>query len=239
MTRKSLSQFKIMLFAVALALVSISVVAQPHPPQQKGKPNPQERAEQLTQVMTQKLQLNDKQTAAVKDINLRYAAQLAEFRQNNQQHHPAAGKPNPKVKELRQQRSAELKNVLTPEQFAQYQEMEEHFLDQRQQHGAEHGGKAFSAEERANRMTQKLQKELNLTPQQAEKMQQIALKHAQQTEQMRKEQQQNSETMQAKRAQMHQQHLQEVNSILTEEQKKKFETLKQEWRKGEHPHSKE
>jgi Spy/CpxP family protein refolding chaperone len=111
-----------MLFVFAVALPG-SLYAQNSVPPQMKAPSPEEMSKKVTEKMKEKLKLTDEQTQKVSDINLKYAQQMDEIRKQNTQ--PADRQANhEKMKELREKKLAEMKTVLTPEQFEQYQKMQ-------------------------------------------------------------------------------------------------------------------
>jgi Spy/CpxP family protein refolding chaperone len=108
-----------MLFVFAVALPG-SLYAQNSVPPQMKSPSPEERSKKETDMMKEKLKLTDEQTQKVGDINLKYAQQMDEIRKQNSQ--PAERQANhEKMKKMHEKKLAEMKTVLTPEQFEQYQ----------------------------------------------------------------------------------------------------------------------
>lgn len=78
---------------------------------------PEERAEKQTGWMKDHLALSEDQIPKVYDINVKYARQMQQVR--------VSGKPRVQklkmAKSLSQERDKELKNVLTSDQYAQYE----------------------------------------------------------------------------------------------------------------------
>jgi len=91
--------------------------------QVKGKEtrSPEEMAQRQTEKMKLELQLTDAQVAQVQQINLKYAMASEQMRK-------AGGTPEA-MKEQRKteshQKDAELKSVLTPEQYAKLEQIRE------------------------------------------------------------------------------------------------------------------
>ena len=97
--------------------------------------DPVKRAEQQTTLMTEKLSLSEAQTLKVKEINLKYGQKTKEARDANADGDWSAMRET--MTKLRQEQNAELKTVLTAEQFdtwAKYQE------EQRSQRESRNGG---------------------------------------------------------------------------------------------------
>ena len=84
------------------------------------RPSPEEMAARQTKQMTEKLQLDEAQTAKVKEINLTYAKKMQEVRDNNRGNREAMREA---VTALQKEKSAELKTVLSEEQLKSYEEM--------------------------------------------------------------------------------------------------------------------
>ncbi len=96
---------------------------------------PEDMAKTETDKMKEKLNLTDEQTIKVGDINLKYARQMNDIRQQNSQASTSERQANrEKIKGLREKKSGELKTVLTPEQFEQYQKMEEEMRKEHKKH---------------------------------------------------------------------------------------------------------
>ena len=88
---------------------------------------PSERADQLTAAMTKNLDLTEEQRATVAEINLKYAEEVADFREETREQREAA---RTTMKEIRQNQEAALKEVLTEEQIQEYEARR----DERQDH---------------------------------------------------------------------------------------------------------
>jgi hypothetical protein len=106
---------------VLLAVLLSCTLVQAQAPEEFKNTTPEQRAKLQTDLMKTKLQLNEEQTTKVGAINLKYAKQmepvikgsggkLAKFRE---------------AKKVNEQKEAELKQVLTTEQFNTYEKAKE------------------------------------------------------------------------------------------------------------------
>lgn len=85
--------------------------------QQPMSHDPAERANKLTEWMTTNLSLTADQVPRVQDINLRYAQKMTDLKQSTQ---PKPEKMN-QLKSLSEQKDAEMKTVLNPDQYKSYE----------------------------------------------------------------------------------------------------------------------
>lgn len=97
---------KRLLVVLFASLMAFAVTAQPSP-KGKGQKTPEERAKKQTELMKQELKLTDAQAAQVDKINIKYAIEKDKLEQEMKA----------KKKAMYDQKNAELKAVLTPEQF--------------------------------------------------------------------------------------------------------------------------
>lgn len=91
-------------------LIATSVSAQ------EKRKTPEERAKAQSEAMKKNLGLNEEQTIALEEINLRFAKEVEAKREMN-------GNSNEKVEipqEIRDARNAEIKTVLTPDQYEKF-----------------------------------------------------------------------------------------------------------------------
>jgi len=105
-----------------LALAPMFLLAQTTQPTQKARPNlsAEERAQKRTEKMTADLGLNAEQQAQVAAINRKYADIVDEMRtQEKADKDVRRAEAQKRIAE----RDAELKAVLTPEQYTKHQEM--------------------------------------------------------------------------------------------------------------------
>lgn len=83
--------------------------------------DPKQAAEKQTTRMVEKLSLNEIQTAQVKEINLTYAQKLQAAHENNKGNREAMKEISTAINT---EKAAELKRVLTAEQFTAFEEMQ-------------------------------------------------------------------------------------------------------------------
>lgn len=103
------------IFAAVMALCMMagtSVFAQQpmKAPMGKERPTAEQMAERKTQRMTQKLNLTQEQSKKLYDLNLQEVKQMQSMREQ--------------MRAARQAQDARMKELLTPEQYAQWQEMQ-------------------------------------------------------------------------------------------------------------------
>jgi periplasmic protein CpxP/Spy len=89
---------------------------------QKAPMTPVEMAKRQTERMTKELKLNEKQKTEVSAINLKYAKLRKEISEANKADKKVL---QTKMKEMNVQKKAELKKVLTADQFAQLEKVEQ------------------------------------------------------------------------------------------------------------------
>jgi len=107
---------KISLVAFFAVLLSTAVFAQ----RGHGDKNPEQRAEKITKHMTESLNLSEAQTAKVKAIHLKYGERMKAMR--SQQTEDDRSKKRAAMEKVRADRDAEIKTVLTEEQYQKFQE---------------------------------------------------------------------------------------------------------------------
>jgi hypothetical protein len=117
---------KMMLTLAFTALIGGGVFAQDN--MEKAE-KPVDRTEQLTRMMTTRLKLTSEQVPKVKDINDRFAKELATVNRERQDtkaqgQTPVKGDALQKAKAINEKKNAELKAVLTPEQMTEWQRMQ-------------------------------------------------------------------------------------------------------------------
>lgn len=103
---------KKLMTSLALTLLIAGAAAAQVP--QKERKTPEERAKHQTEMMTKNLALTAEQVPQVQTINLKYADQLGDLKE---QPKGEKGAKRDAAKELRDKRNAELKGVLTAEQY--------------------------------------------------------------------------------------------------------------------------
>ncbi len=111
---------KKLLFATLFTLGAIYAQAQ-----SRELPPAEQRAKKQTEMMDQELTLADDQEKAVAEINLKYAKRVDEvFASSGSKKEKAK-----KMKEINDAKEADLKPVLTLEQFTLYVELKDEFID--------------------------------------------------------------------------------------------------------------
>lgn len=111
---KALVKKSLVLVLVSLFVFSVSAQR----PDRNPKMTPEDRASKQTEMMTKQLDLTADQQAKIQEINLKYSQQMAaqqgqakEDRQQNMEN----------MKAQMEAKNAEIKQVLTPEQFEKWQ----------------------------------------------------------------------------------------------------------------------
>jgi Spy/CpxP family protein refolding chaperone len=112
---KALVKKSIVFMLVSLFTIGISAQR----PDKKARVTPEERASKQTEIMAKQLELTEEQQAKVKEINLKYSQQTAN---HEQQAKDELKKSREDFKSLFEAKDAELKQVLTPEQYQKWQE---------------------------------------------------------------------------------------------------------------------
>ncbi len=95
---------------------------------------PRERADKLTAKMAENLDLTEEQRATVAEINLKYAQEAADFRDETREQREAA---RATMKEIRQNQEAALKEVLTEAQVQKYEARRDDRQDHRRKRRSE------------------------------------------------------------------------------------------------------
>ncbi len=104
-----------MIIALMFAMNASSIA------QERGKgKSPEQRAEKITNKLTEKLDLSSRQVPQVKAIVLDFATKMQEARQSNQGDKEAMKEIR---KQLRSEKKAEMQAVLTEEQFEKLKEL--------------------------------------------------------------------------------------------------------------------
>jgi hypothetical protein len=112
--------FPAIIFVIVNCISSKEAIAQVPDDAQKKEQNKEkmEQREAAYNAMLDSLQLTDQQREDVDFINMKYRAQMQQIRQNSEGDFEAM---RPAMVELRDNQNAELKEILSEEQFAQYQ----------------------------------------------------------------------------------------------------------------------
>lgn len=109
-------KLKGILLLMGIAIVAISFAQPP-----RGQFNPEERVKRQTEQMVEDLKLDDAQTVKVKALNEKYSEKMSEAFQGAAGDRSAMRETMTKIRE---EKDAELKGILTAEQFKTYQELE-------------------------------------------------------------------------------------------------------------------
>jgi len=131
---KNSLKFLSLIFLFTLPFSQVN--AQRGPGGAKGGKSPEERAQAQTGRMTEHLSLSEKQAEKVGEINLKYAQQLKDARQNFEGDDRSSLRTT--MHDIRTKHEEELSTVLTSEQFEQFKVAQE---EMRQNRGKRKGGK--------------------------------------------------------------------------------------------------
>ncbi|HRF79144.1 MAG TPA: hypothetical protein PL070_03575 [Flavobacteriales bacterium] len=120
---------KLMIIAV---LAGLTVATQA---QDKARKSPEERAKMRTEHMAKELELTPEQKAKVEAINLKYAGKATELRKEREAERTEARKEG---KAMHDAHDAEMKTVLTPDQYTRWQAKKEAKKEAMKQRHMEH-----------------------------------------------------------------------------------------------------
>ena len=112
---------KLGLSAFLFLFILINTQAQPPAGGDRPMMDPVKRAEQQTTLMTEKLSLSEAQAAKIKDINLKYAEKSKAMREANTNGDRTAMRDQ--MTALRTEQDAELKSMLTSDQWAAWEKV--------------------------------------------------------------------------------------------------------------------
>ena len=192
---------------------------------------PEKMAEKQTARMTEELSLDVQQAEKVNAINLKYAQQ-----QKGKMEQAKTERENRRadLQKTHDAKMAELKQVLTPEQYAQLEKQQAERVEKVRAHRKDHPrgaagrNKDATPEERAEKMTHKMVEKLSLNEKQAKSLEKVNLDFAKKREAMfndnKAERQKNKEAMKK----LNDEQKAAIGKILTPEQMKKWEELKEE-----------
>lgn len=221
------------IFATILFMTFGLLVLQAQRTGQRPEMNPDKMAERQTAMMTEKLALDAAQAEKVKAINLKYAQQHADKKAEAKEGRKAAHQ------DVHQARMAELKKVLTPDQ---YKTLEQSQADQKERleakrdkggrRGAGNGANRPAPEERAEKMTDKMVEALGLNAKQAKALEEVNLDFAKKREALSAEKSKKNNADKDAMKQLREEQKRAIEKILTPEQLKKWEEIKSE--KGGH-----
>lgn len=123
---------KFLMFMVSAMLISFSACSQPPQGQgPQGNYTPEDMAKRQTEMIKEATGIDDAITKKVHEVNLKYANQTAELRKK----YSSREEMREPMMKMREQRDAELKTLLTEEQFKKYKEKQEELRQQRQNSG--------------------------------------------------------------------------------------------------------
>ena len=130
--------------------------------QQYGhKGTPEHRAEKMTEKMSAELALDEAKTAEVKTINLRFTTAAEEIHANSE---ITDEQKKEQMKTLKEQLHNDLSTVLTAKQMERLEEMKEEHKSQKEEYNN------MTPEQRAAKMTAKMNEELGLSEEQFERI---------------------------------------------------------------------
>lgn len=152
----------------------------------KAKMSPEQRVDRQTEQMASQLSLSDEQKAKVKVVNEKYAKQMQDLRANTEDRTQL----RPKMQEMRQAQEKEISQYLTKEQTEKWAQIKNEKKDRRAEMqkgqraekmrpnreamaGKRAAHQSRSPQEKAAKRTEKMTKELGLSPEQAKKIEAI------------------------------------------------------------------
>ena len=118
---------KKLIFAAVLTIM-VSITAH----SQNSRPSSEEFVKKQTEQMVKDLDLNEKQTKQVSDLNTKFAEQMKKARDENQGNRD---KMRASMKKMRDDRNIELKKILTDEQYNKHLELQEKRMKERGRRG--------------------------------------------------------------------------------------------------------
>jgi len=165
---KSLFYSLFCLFALNIqAQITEDVRQNEIPREQRAKLTPEQRAQKVTDRMTERLGLNEKQAQQIYALNL-------ESQQRRKEVTPET------AQQVRTEQMAKYKSILNAEQYARFEKTAAKRMNKhRGQHGKKHGAKNNrTPEQKAQRKTDRMTETLNLNEKQVTEIQAINLVNA-------------------------------------------------------------
>ncbi len=211
-------------FLLMIGMVALQAQRQPERPPME----PEKMAQRQTEKMTEHLSLDEKQAEKVAAINLKYARQHQSEMEKGKAEREVRKAEHQKVHDAKM---AELKQILTEEQYAKLEKDQDERKDNRRgrREGTPHKkgmGHDLSPEERAGVQTTKMVDHLGLNEKQATELRQVNLEFAKKREAMlqehQSERQENHKAMHKLRAEQEK----AIEKILTPEQLKQWQEIK-------------
>jgi protein CpxP len=142
---KKLELLKTLGVIAVFTILSSTVEAQNDKRERKGhfkkeEFNPDKMAERQTERLSKELSLNEATKAKVAGINKEYSVKMAEIAKIERERRE---KEREKIKSIHNERENKLKNVLSKEEFAQYEKIKankkEHFAERRERFRSRRG----------------------------------------------------------------------------------------------------
>ncbi|MCF8362850.1 MAG: DUF4890 domain-containing protein [Prolixibacteraceae bacterium] len=136
---------KTLITMITFLLISATSFAQQ--PNRQGRPiTPEERTKRQTEQMAEDLNLNEEQIQKVKTLNEKYGEKRAEFIKKTQKE--TREQVREKADSLRKAKYAELKEILTEEQFTKHQKLQEERMQRFRQMRENRPGNGNASERR-------------------------------------------------------------------------------------------
>lgn len=207
---------KILLATLLFTVAAVGLQAQKG---QQRQHDPEKRAEHMTQRMTENLGLSDQQSAQVKAIHLKYAKQMAE---NHQQAGEGQRPDREAMKAMREAQFAEIKPLLTPDQLTKLEAMK---AERAEKYGKGHrgAGRDIDPAERAKHATERMTETLQLTDEQARKVEAIHLDFGKKKQELLQQHQGDQKAARGEMKKLRDEKKTALQSVLTEAQFKQWE----------------
>ncbi|MEO1259278.1 MAG: hypothetical protein AAFZ15_10805 [Bacteroidota bacterium] len=217
----------------ALLLLLIAVFAM-HAQRADRQFDPEKMAEKQTAHMTEKLSLDEQQVEKVKAINLKYAEQAKVQKEQAEAERATKRAERQKIQEAKK---AELKEVLTDEQFAEMEKMqaaraEKVKMRKEGRRKGQDNRKSMSPEDRAAKMTEKMTEQLGLNKDQVTELEKVNLEFAQKRQAIIEKNKEQRAAGKESMQQLKEEQKAAMEKILTPEQMKQLEEIRPE--KGQH-----
>ena len=127
---------KLLMFIVAGLMIAFTACSQPPQGQgPQGNFSPEDMAKRQTEMIKDATGIDEATTKKVHEINLKYANQMTELRKK----YTSREEMREPMMKMREQKDAELKALLTDEQFQKYKAKQEEMRQQRQGGGGPGG----------------------------------------------------------------------------------------------------
>ncbi|MBL7786537.1 MAG: hypothetical protein JNM36_11575 [Chitinophagales bacterium] len=183
----------------------------------------------MTERLTQQLQLSPEQVSKVAAINAKFETQMQSLRQKDQQERDARQATREKTMDDHNQA---IDQILTPEQRSKHQAMVSKMKERR----AEHEKMRNNPEARAAKMTEKMASNLQLDAKQTEQLKAINNNWILQRHKLSEDTQLSPEAKRPKMKALHEQYEQKLKALLTQQQYQQHLTNREQHRNDHHPH---